>query len=69
MGKQWLFETERLGIRDWQSDRDVDSGFAIYGDREVMHFIREPDPDLQSVQKCLEEMTQPSQGSNNGTGC
>ena len=69
MGKQWLFETKRLGIRHWQPDRDGDLAFAIYGDREVMHFIREPDPDLQSVQKRLENMNQKYQGRNNGTGC
>ena len=69
MGKQWLFETQRLGIRPWQPDRDVDSALAIYGDREVMHFIREPDPDFPSVQKRLENMNQKYQGRNNGTGC
>jgi RimJ/RimL family protein N-acetyltransferase len=69
MVKQWLFETERLTIRPWQPDRDTDSAFAIYGDREVMHFIRQPDPDLWAVQKRLEEMTQKYQERNNGTGC
>jgi RimJ/RimL family protein N-acetyltransferase len=69
MGKQWLFETKRLGIRHWQPDRDGDLAFAIYGDREVMHFMREPDPDLQSVQKRLQNMNQKYQGRNNGTGC
>ena len=69
MVQQWLFETERLGIRHWQPDRDTDSAFAIYGDREVMHFIREPDPDHRAVQKRLEEMTQKYQERNNGTGC
>ena len=69
MGKQWLFETQRLGIRHWQPDRDGDSAFAIYGDHEVMHFMREPDPDLQSVQKRLENMNKKYQGRNNGTGC
>jgi len=69
MDKQWLFETERLDIRHWRPECDADSGFAIYGDREVMYFIREPDPDLQSVQKRLEEMTKKYQERNNGTGC
>ena len=69
MVQQWLFETERLGIRHWQPDRDTDSAFVIYGDRGVMHFIREPDPDHRAVQKRLEEMTQKYQERNNGTGC
>lgn len=67
--QKWLFETERLGIRDWQPESDVASAFAIYGDREVMHFIREADKDQDTVQKRLEDRKKEYHQRNNGTGC
>lgn len=66
--KDWLFETERLGIRDWQPKIDATLAFAIYGDREVMHFIRAADSDENAVQKRLEEIVDKYRASNNGTG-
>lgn len=34
-----VLETERLIIRRWDVERDLDDAFAIYGDGETMRFI------------------------------
>lgn len=66
---QARWETERLIIREWNPV--VDAAFAvwIYGDREVMRFIREPEPDQAAVQKNLEDRVKKYRQLNNGTGC
>ncbi|MEB3308683.1 MAG: GNAT family N-acetyltransferase [Snowella sp.] len=66
---QVLWETERLIIREWNPALDAAEAFWIYGDREVMHFIREPEPDQAAVQKNLEDRVKKYRPLNNGTGC
>lgn len=63
-----LFESDRLFIRDWNPQLDAPAAFAIYGDREVMKFIRKPDANIQAVQQRLEERIERYQQYNNGTG-
>ncbi len=64
-----LWETERLLIREWNPEADAAFAFWIYGDREVMRFIREPEPDQAAVQKNLEDRVKKYRPLNNGTGC
>lgn len=43
-------QTERLCIRDWDAEQDLEAAFEIYGDPEVMHWIRRPDADRTETQ-------------------
>ena len=63
-----LFESDRLLIRDWNPQLDAPAAFAIYGDREVMKFIRKPDANIKAVQQRLEERIERYKQYNNGTG-
>ena len=63
-----LFESDRLFIRDWNPPLDAPTAFSIYGDREVMKFIRKPDPNIKAVQQRLEERLERYKQCNNGTG-
>ena len=52
-----LFETERLILRDWEPERDLEGAFAMYGDPEVMRFLgRNPVlvPDLAAMRERLD---------------
>jgi [ribosomal protein S5]-alanine N-acetyltransferase len=62
------FETDRLLIRPWQPAQDAAQAFAIYGDPEVMHFIRPPEPSIAAVQQYLETIRTRYAALNNGTG-
>jgi RimJ/RimL family protein N-acetyltransferase len=62
------FETDRLLIRPWQPDQDAAQAFALYGDPQVMHFIRPPEPSIAAVQQYLETIAARYADLNNGTG-
>ncbi len=63
-----MFETDRLLIRNWNPQIDAEQAFAIYGDPDVMHFIRDADPTVEAVQKRLEDAVARYAELNNGTG-
>ncbi|AFY40593.1 GCN5-related N-acetyltransferase [[Leptolyngbya] sp. PCC 7376] len=46
-------ETERLKLRLWEPERDAIAAHEIYGDPEVMQFIRAPEQNLASTAKKL----------------
>jgi [ribosomal protein S5]-alanine N-acetyltransferase len=62
------FETERLLIRSWQPQQDAVAAFAIYGDPQVMRFIRPPDQSVEAVQRSMETVVARYAELNNGTG-
>lgn len=54
------WETERLRLRLWEPEQDAIAAHQIYGNPEVMQFIREPEPNLAATAKKLQtyrEMT------------
>lgn len=61
-------QTERLLIREWQFPDDAPSAFAIYGDAEVMHYLRPPVITMEAAQELLEQEIAHEQALNNGTG-
>jgi [ribosomal protein S5]-alanine N-acetyltransferase len=66
-----LFETERLMVRDWDLDRDVEGAFAMYSDPEVMRFLgRNPVvvPDLDVMRERLAKVIAIYSERNDGTG-
>jgi ribosomal-protein-alanine N-acetyltransferase len=44
LNQSYIFETERLIVRQYIFDTDADNFFAINGDNEVMRYIREAKP-------------------------
>lgn len=63
---QWI--TDRLIIRNWNPVTDAEQAFAIYGDAEVMHFIRPPDVSVAVTQQRLEALIAHYKRLDNGTG-
>ncbi len=63
-----LFQTERLILRNWIPEEDAPQAFEIYGDPEVMQFIRPPDVSVEAVRLRLEERMKLGRDRNNGTG-
>lgn len=68
MGMNSTFETDRLLIRPWQPQADADQAFAIYGDAEVMRFMRPPAISVAEVRTSLEKNLARYAELNNGTG-
>lgn len=62
------FETDRLLIRPWNPSIDAEPAFAIYGDAEVMHFIRPPAMSVAEVRTSMEQSVARYAELNNGTG-
>ncbi|MFW6296760.1 MAG: GNAT family N-acetyltransferase, partial [Halothece sp.] len=63
-----MFETERLILRPWIPEEDAIQAFAIYGNAEVMGFIRPPEKTIEAVRLKLKEDIERSRACNNGTG-
>jgi ribosomal-protein-alanine N-acetyltransferase len=65
-----LLETERLIIRSWIPERDVDQAFVIYNDPEVTHFLGKASrpASVESQRQRLIENIEKSHRRNNGTG-
>ena len=63
-----LFQTERLLVRSWTPQEDASQAFAIYGDSEVMRFIRQPDASVEAVRSRLQQTLDRYRERNNGTG-
>lgn len=65
-----VFETERLIVRNWDPDWDVDAAFSIYGDPEVMQFVGagQPAASLDGVRSQLQKQLNHYADLNNGTG-
>lgn len=51
-----FIETPHLIIRKWELPRDLDDAFAIYGDRETMHFIPCGALDYEQTQRLVRRM-------------
>jgi len=49
-------ETERLLIRKWDIERDVDDAFEFYGDEETMRFIPGGVRDREGTRATLQRM-------------
>ncbi|MHC5010085.1 MAG: GNAT family N-acetyltransferase [Planctomycetota bacterium] len=45
-----VFRTERLVVRPWTLD-DAEDAFEIYGDAEVMRYLHDPVPDVETQRK------------------
>lgn len=63
-----LLQTERLIVRSWNPKEDAVPAFEIYGDPEVMHFIRPPEANLEAMRSRLESTLARYEERNNGTG-
>jgi RimJ/RimL family protein N-acetyltransferase len=63
-----LFQTERLIVRPWNPPEDAASAFEIYGDPEVMRFIRPPEANLEAMRSRLQATLARYKERNNGTG-
>ncbi|MGB3534518.1 MAG: GNAT family N-acetyltransferase [Microcoleaceae cyanobacterium] len=63
-----ILPTQRLIIRDWHPGNDAIAAFKIYGDPAVMHYIREPENSIETVQTYLEKRVARDKHRNNGTG-
>jgi [ribosomal protein S5]-alanine N-acetyltransferase len=51
-----IFETERLSIRPWNLDTDLEAAFEIYRDPEVVRFVgMEPDASVEITRQRIEE--------------
>jgi RimJ/RimL family protein N-acetyltransferase len=53
-----IIETERLRIRKWDVQNDLDDAFAIYGDKGTMRFIPGGVKDREQVRASLERMVE-----------
>lgn len=62
----WL--TDRLKIRNWNPEQDAIQAFEIYGDPQVMRFIRPPETSVGAVRSRLQELLNRYRQRNNGTG-
>jgi hypothetical protein len=51
-----VFETPRLIARAWDTDRDAEQAFGMYGDPEVLRFIGTPTPDLATQREFIRAM-------------
>jgi ribosomal-protein-alanine N-acetyltransferase len=65
---QTIFETDRILVREWNPSEDAEQAFTIYGDPEVMHFIRSADESVEIVRQNLENRTTQYKQLDNGTG-
>ncbi|PSB05582.1 GNAT family N-acetyltransferase, partial [filamentous cyanobacterium CCP2] len=63
-----IFETDRILVREWNPSADAEPAFTIYGDPEVMHFIRPAAESVEAVRQKLEERLTVYQQLKNGTG-
>jgi len=64
-----VFETERLIVRGWDADADLEAAFRIYGDPEVTRFLNGvPDPDLEASAKRLHMLIERNAGLPEGNG-
>ncbi len=63
-----ILQTKRLMIRDWNPSNDAVAAFDIYGDLAVMHYIREPEKSIETVQTYLEKRVERDRRCHNGTG-
>lgn len=63
-----LFQTDRLLVRAWNPKEDAESAFEIYGDPEVMHFIRAPEKNIETMRSRLQATLANYEERNNGTG-
>lgn len=61
-------ETARLKFRLWEPEQDAIAAHEIYGDPEVMQFIREPEPNLAATAKKLAAYREMTVRSPNGLG-
>ena len=66
MAFRW--ETERLKLRLWEPKQDAIAAHKIYGDSEVMRYIREPEPNIAATAKKLLAYRELTLQSTNGTG-
>ena len=55
-----ITQTQRLLLRTWESD-DASEAFAIWGDPEVMRYIGDPFPDLDTARRALERAAEAQQ--------
>lgn len=53
-----ILETERLLVRTWDIERDLDDAFEIYGDEETMRFIPGGVRDREGTRETLNRMVQ-----------
>ncbi len=63
-----LLTTPRLSIRPWNTPQEAPEAFAIYGDREVMHFMRPPVPNPEMALAYLQKERDLSDSLANGMG-
>ncbi len=61
-------ETQRLRLRLWEPEQDAIAAHQIYGDPEVMKFIREPEPNLAGTCRKLLAYREQTLASSQGTG-
>lgn len=64
----FLFETERLIIREWQLKEDATAALKIYGNPHVTKFLRSIRPDTVAVCEYLSQKLEKYRLLNNGTG-
>jgi [ribosomal protein S5]-alanine N-acetyltransferase len=51
-----IFETNRLFVRAWNLDTDIQAAFEIYGDPEVVRFLgMEPDKSIEITRQQIQE--------------
>lgn len=61
-------ETDRLIIRPWHLEQDINFAFAIYGDPEVMRLIRPPAPDIETLKTTLTKRIEEAEQLPKGGG-
>lgn len=66
-----LLETDRLIVREWEPDQDVDFALAIYGDWEVARWLGanpQPMTDREALRQRLHFRLNEMHAANDGTG-
>jgi [ribosomal protein S5]-alanine N-acetyltransferase len=63
-----IAQTDRLLIRSWKLETDVESAFEIYRNPEVTHFLKTKVDSLTTQRQVLQRWINRSTEPNNGTG-
>ena len=66
-----IFETDRLTIRHWNAETDVDAAFALYGDPEVMRYLGanpQPVPNRETQAESLKKICETYNTRTDHTG-
>ncbi len=63
-----IFETDRLRIRNWDTDTDVEAAFAMYGDPDVMKYLGAAPVVVPSVEEMGIRLRKRPKLEEDGTG-